>query len=859
MKRKLLLTTAVLSITTTPLLVTACGVNTNVNHENYHHSDGVVNLADCSSLFTKGDLIYSYLTVNVSTVSLNVFSILKYNIRSIAQSDYLISFTTLDGKRAMNLNIVGTYRVTLTATENNEYLRGSLTLNLIVVDDRVNIGQVDYDETNWHLSSRNTLSDLFKKFEMAIYLVVRNANYHLGDFLKITIYHQDKIYTNDDQNSGQKLDINSAYFISATSQDSDNTFINGELTKQLKIIASDERQTVKNLNNQIFSDYHPDNLIDNGRTLYQGVRMIIDNLYTLDATTQSDFKVVIKSKNDILNDDETKLTSLSYEVIIDATNSKYLKDINASLTIEIIDKVIHLEGLLLDSNQINPNVAMQAKTLKAKVLQQVGIMASFADVQSYLVVDLIQDGSKITDDEQYLIPTTVKVKVTPDQSLTTQYFGGILDTNLSVVDNRFDLADSSIVGAIQRAVLNTGFNTLNSFGDLKNLVLDIITKLESDTNPDFDQTNITLADLDIGLTGYSDDATILSESANLFLTIKANSNSHYLKNTLEPIKININYATKKDSFITVPMTPVEFVDYDNSGQVHVMTQVDDTTIAVYEKDSIGVKYKIPYLSTINMVLDYKVSLDGQHDYWVMQTKLEDDSFRIDYYIDNQIVATNDFEGIALIANINKTSEALYLRPDISSDHSGVGNLYQMKAGEGLGQVDLSSISSAPFKIDLIRSVETTNQVYLQSGNQVYLVEPGDETSPKIKPYDISDDYFFDYDKQNNFYELKQDGLYKNDELINAVGLNSQLLLSLDNANYKFISNFTVDEENNFYYLYRDNATNTYSVVKNQTVVFTITDATSLTQTLKVAADGTWQLTMGANIYTNERENNNEKA
>jgi len=704
---------------------------------------------------------------------------------------------------------------------------------------------------------------LFKKFETAIYLVVRNANYHLGDFLKITIYHQDKIYTNDDQNSKQKLDVNDDYLISATSQDPDNTFINGELTKQLKITASDERQTVKNLNNQIFSDYHPDNLIDNGRTLYQGVRMIIDNLYTLDATTQSDFKVVVKNKNNVLSNDEAKLTNLSYEVIIDATDSKYLKDVNDSLTVQIIDKVIHLEGLLLDSAQINPNVAMQAKTLKTKVLQQVGVMTSFADTQSYLTVDLIQNGIRITDDEQYLTPTSIQVQVSPDQNLTTQYFGGILDTNFLVEDNRLDLRDSSITKTIQQAVLATGYNTLDSFGDLKNSILDIVTKLESDANPDFDQTNITLVDLDIGLTGYGDDTTTLSESNNLLLTIKANSNSHYLKNALEPINININYATKKDSFSTIPTTPIEFVDYDDSDQVHVMTQNGDTTIAVYKKDPIEVKYQIkyeiPYLSTINMILDYKVSFDGQHDYWVMQTKLEDGSFRIDYYIDNQIVATNNFEAIALIANINKSSETLYVRPDISADHTSVGKLYQMKAGEGSSQVDLSSISPEPFKIDLIRNSETTNQVYLQSGNQVYLVDQGDESSQKIKSYDISDDYFFDYDKQDNLYELKQDGLYKNSQLIKKVNLNSQFLFNLDNANYKFISNFTVDEEDNFYYLYRDNVANKYSVVKNQTVVFTITDATSLTQTLKIAVDGTWQLTMGTNIYTNERENNNEKA
>ncbi len=685
---------------------------------------------------------------------------------------------------------------------------------------------------------------------MAIYLVVHDARYNLGDFLKITIQHQDTVYTNIDENSNEVLDINDSYIIYAIveNQNIANAFIVG--TVNLTIFANDERQTVTNLSNKIFNDYHPDNLIDNGKTLYRSIRDIINNLYTLDPTTQSDFEIVIKDNNSVLNNDESKLTSLSYQIIINATNSKYLKDINDKLTIKIVDKVIHLEDLIIDTATITPNIATQAKTLKTNILNQISIAASFPGIENYLIVNLIQNDSEITNNNQYLEATNIEINIVVDETIPTQYFGGKLNFNLFVVDNRIDLQNPITASAITKTILTTGYSTLNNLEALKASILAIIKEY----NPDINE-NITSDDLDITLDGYLNNSDSLSESTNIPLRIKANNNSRYIKNELNPINININYAKEKSSFNSIPMTPVEFVDYDENANSHIMTQTDETTIAVYNQDLNTIKYQINYSKTKNTILDYKISQDGEHDFWVMETKIDDNHFQIDYYIDNNIVATNVFKAYGIIASINKYSQALYIRPDITEEHTGIGKLYLVSANQKLTEVDLSQIASTPFEIDLIRSSETASQVYIQSKNQIYAINEGiSAIEPIIESYDISDNYFFDYDNQNNIYQLKNNNLYCNNELINSVSPNSNLLYDINNYNYKFISNFTVDQENNFYYLYRDNVNNRYSLVKNQEVILTITNKNSLNQYLKVLPNGTWELTIGDKIYTNNRGN-----
>lgn len=858
MKRKIIIATTILCLSEMLLLVTACGVNSDINHDDYHRNDdndNIVNLSDCNSLFNNDDLSYSYLTVTKEKIALNILSILKYNIRSIIQTDYSIAFTTKDGNPVANINLVNNYNIILTATQNSKHLKGNLTLNLSIIDDRTDISKINYHENNWYLSSRNTIADLFTKFEMAIYLTVHDARYNLGDFLKITIQHQDTFYTNTDKYSDEVLDINGNYIISATteSQNIINSFIIGSLDN-LIIFASDQRQTVANLSNKIFNDYHPDNLTDNGKTLYNGIRNIINNLYTLDTTTQSDFDIVIKDNDIVLNNDEAKLTSLNYQITIDATNSKYLKDINVSLTINIIDKVIHLENLSIDTTTITPNIATQAKTLKANILSQISIAAKFPGTENYLIVNLTQNGSEIINDNQYLDPTNVQINVIADQTITTQYFGGKLKLNLFVIDNRIDLQDTTTANAITKAISKTGYSTLNSLNDVKSSILTIIKAFIQESNPDINE-NLALSDLDITLAGYANDPDQLHETTNISLIIKANNNSRYIKNELKLIKININYVREQGSFTTVAMTPITFVDYDDNANSHIMTQIDETTIAIYNQDLTTVKYSINYSQSTNTILDYKISHDGAHDFWVIQTKIDENHFQIDYYIDNKIVATNIFAGYAIIATINKYSQTLYVRPDITKEHTGIGNLYLMSANQKAMQVDLSQINITPFEIDLIRSSETASQVYIQSKNQIYAINEGISAIESIiESYDISNDYFFDYDNQNNIYQLRKDGLYCNNELINPIKPNPNLLYNINDYNYKFISNFTVDQENNFYYLYRDNVNNKYSVVKNQEVLFTVTDKTSLNQYLKVLPSGIWELTIGSKIYTNNRGN-----
>ncbi|MCL6428618.1 hypothetical protein LT335_00157 [Spiroplasma sp. JKS002669] len=858
MKRKIIISTAILSLLTIPLLVTACGINSNIKHDNYQPgNDDIVNLSDCNNLFTNDDLTYSYLTITKEKVALNILSILKYNIKSVTQNDYLITFTTKNGNPVININMVNNYNIILTASQDSKYLQGNLTLNLSVIDDRTDISKINYDENNWYLSSRNTIADLLTKFEMAIYLTIKDSRYHLGDFLKIIIQHQDKIYTNADENNHEVLDINSSYIISATAENQNiaNGFIIG--TAKLTIFASDERQTVANLSNQIFDNYHPDNLIDNGKTLYSNIRDIINNLYTLDATTQSDFNLTIKDNNNILSNNQSKLTSLNYQIIVDATNSKYLKDINSNLTINIVDKVIHLDKLKIDTFVIRPSIATQAKTLKTDVLSQISIAASFPGIENYLIVNLTQNDAEIIDDNQYLDPTNVQVNVVADETMTTQYFGGKLDFNLFVIDNRIDLKDPTITSFINKAISRIGYSTLNNLAELKAAILTIIKEYSSDTDNQNINENITSDDLDITLDGYSNDSDSLSEATNISLTIKANNNSRYIKNELNPRNININYAKEKSSFANVSMTPIEFVDYDENNNPHIMTQINESKIAVYNQNLNTIKYKINYYKETTTILDYKISQDGEHDFWVIETKINDNHFQIDYYIDNNIVSTYTFEGYGVIAAINKYSQTLYVRPDISEEHDGIGNLYLMNSKQELTQVDLSLINSTPFKINLIRSSETTSQIYIQSDNKIYAInEDISAVEPIIEKYDISDNYFFDYDNQNNIYQLKIDGLYRNGELIKSTPPNPNLLYDISeydhDYNYKFVNNFTVDNQENFYYLYRDTANNRYSVVKNQAIIFSITDPNSLNQYLKVLPNGTWELTIGSKIYTNEK-------
>jgi len=449
---------------------------------------------------------------------------------------------------------------------------------------------------------------------MAIYLTIKDARYHLGDFLKIIIQHQGKIYTNADENNHEVLDINSSYIISATAENQNiaNGFIIG--TVKLTIFASDERQTVANLSNQIFDNYHPDNLIDNGKTLYSNIRDIINNLYTLDATTQSDFNLTIKDNNNILSNNQSKLTSLNYQIIVDATNSKYLKDINSNLTINIVDKVIHLDKLKIDTSVIRPNIATQAKTLKTDVLSQISIAASFPGIENYLIVNLTQNDAEIIDDNQYLDPTNVQVNVVADETMTTQYFGGKLDFNLFVIDNRIDLKDPTIASIINKAISRIGYSTLNNLAELKAAILTIIKEYSSDTDNQNINENITSDDLDITLDDYSNDSDSLSEATNIPLTIKANNNSRYIKNELNPRNININYAKEKSSFANVAMTPIEFVDYDENNNSHIMTQINESKIAVYNQNLNTIKYKINYYKETTTILDYKISQDGEHDF-----------------------------------------------------------------------------------------------------------------------------------------------------------------------------------------------------------------------------------------------------
>lgn len=858
MKRKIIISTAILSLLTIPLLVTACGINSNIKHDNYQPgNDDIVNLSDCNNLFTNNDLTYSYLTITKEKVALNILSILKYNIKSVTQNDYLITFTTKNGNPATNINMVNNYNIILTASQDSKYLQGNLTLNLSVIDDRTDISKINYDENNWYLSSRNTIADLLTKFEMAIYLTIKDSRYHLGDFLKIIIQHQDKIYTNADENNHEVLDINSSYIISATAENQNiaNGFIIG--TAKLTIFASDERQTVANLSNQIFDNYHPDNLIDNGKTLYSNIRDIINNLYTLDATTQSDFNLTIKDNNNILSNNQSKLTSLNYQIIVDATNSKYLKDINSNLTINIVDKVIHLDKLKIDTSVIRPNIATQAKTLKTDVLSQISIIASFPGIENYLIVNLTQNDAEIIDDNQYLDATNVQVNIVADETMTTQYFGGKLDFNLFVIDNRIDLKNPTIASVINKVISRIGYSTLNNLAELKAAILTIIKEYSSDTDNQNINENITSDDLDITLDGYSNDSDSLSEATNIPLTIKANNNSRYIKNELNPRNININYAKEKSSFANVSMTPIEFVDYDENNNPHIMTQTDEKTIAIYNQDLSTNKYQFNYYKETTTILDYKISQDGEHDFWVIETKIDDNHFQIDYYIDNNVASTYTFEGYGIIAAINKYSQTLYVRPDISTEQDGIGNLYLMNSKQELTQVDLSLINSTPFKINLIRSSETTSQIYIQSDNKIYAInEDISAVEPIIEKYDISDNYFFDYDNQNNIYQLKIDGLYRNGELIKSTPPNPNLLYDISeydhDYNYKFVNNFTVDNQENFYYLYRDTANNRYSVVKNQAIIFSITDPNSLNQYLKVLPNGTWELTIGSKIYTNEK-------
>lgn len=858
MKRKVIISTAILSLLTIPLLVTACGINSNIKHDNYQPgNDDIVNLSDCNNLFTNDDLTYSYLTITKEKVTLNILSILKYNIKSVTQNDYLITFTTKNGNPVININMVNNYNIILTASQDSKYLQGNLTLNLSVIDDRTDISKINYDENNWYLSSRNTIADLLTKFEMAIYLTIQDARYHLGDFLKIIIQHQDKIYTNADENNHEVLDINSSYIISATAENQNiaNGFIIG--TAKLTIFASDERQTVANLSNQIFDNYHPDNLIDNGKTLYSNIRDIINNLYTLDATTQSDFNLTIKDNNNILSNNQSKLTSLNYQIIVDATNSKYLKDINSNLTINIVDKVIHLDKLKIDTSVIRPNIATQAKTLKTDVLSQISIIASFPGIENYLIVNLTQNDAEIIDDNQYLDATNVQVNIVADETMTTQYFGGKLDFNLFVIDNRIDLKNPTITSVINKAISRIGYSTLNNLAELKASILTIIKEYSSDTDNTNINENITSDDLDITLDGYSNDNDSLSEASNIPLTIKANNNSRYIKNELNPRNININYAKEKSSFANVSMTPIEFVDYDENNNPHIMTQIDEKKIAIYNQDLSTNKYQFDYYKETTTILDYKVSQDGEHDFWVIETKIDDNHFQIDYYIDNNVASTYTFEGYGIIAAINKYSQTLYVRPDISTKQDGIGNLYLMNSKQELTEVDLSLINSTPFKINLIRSSETTSQIYIQSDNKIYAINEDISTvEPIIEKYDISDNYFFDYDNQNNIYQLKIDGLYRNGELIKSTPPNPNLLYDISeydhDYNYKFVNNFTVDNQENFYYLYRDTANKRYSVVKNQAIIFSITDPNSLNQYLKVLPNGTWELTIGSKIYMNEK-------
>lgn len=858
MKRKIIISTAILSLLTIPLLVTACGINSNIKHDNYQPgNDDIVNLSDCNNLFTNDDLTYSYLTITKEKVALNILSILKYNIKSVTQNDYLITFTTKNGNPVININMVNNYNIILTASQDSKYLQGNLTLNLSVIDDRTDISKINYDENNWYLSSRNTIADLLTKFEMAIYLTIKDSRYHLGDFLKIIIQHQDKIYTNADENNHEVLDINSSYIISATAENQNiaNGFIIG--TAKLTIFASDERQTVANLSNQIFDNYHPDNLIDNGKTLYSNIRDIINNLYTLDATAQSDFNLTIKDNNNILSNNQSKLTSLNYQIIVDATNSKYLKDINSNLTINIIDKVIHLDKLKIDTSVIRPNIATQAKTLKTDVLSQISIAASFPGIENYLIVNLTQNDAEIIDDNQYLDPTNVQVNVVADETMTTQYFGGKLDFNLFVIDNRIDLKDPTITSFINKGISRIGYSTLNNLAELKAAILTIIKEYSSDTDNQNINENITSDDLDITLDGYSNDNDSLSEATNIPLTIKANNNSRYIKNELNPRNININYAKEKNSFTSISMTQTEFVDYDENNNPHIMTQTDEKTIAIYNQDLSTNKYQFDYYKETTTILDYKISQDGEHDFWVIETKIDDNHFQIDYYIDNNVASTYAFEGYGIIAAINKYSQTLYVRPDISAEQDGIGNLYLMNSKQELTQVDLSLINSTPFKINLIRSSETTSQIYIQSDNKIYAInEDISAVEPIIEKYDISDNYFFEYDNQNNIYQLKIDGLYRNGELIKSTPPSPNLLYDISeydhDYNYKFVNNFTVDNQENFYYLYRDTANKRYSVVKNQAIIFSITDPNSLNQYLKVLPNGTWELTIGSKIYTNEK-------
>jgi len=149
MKRKIIISTAILSLLTIPLLVTACGINSNIKHDNYQPgNDDIVNLSDCNNLFTNDDLTYSYLTITKEKVALNILSILKYNIKSVTQNDYLITFTTKNGNPVININMVNNYNIILTASQDSKYLQGNLTLNLSVIDDRTDISKINYDENN---------------------------------------------------------------------------------------------------------------------------------------------------------------------------------------------------------------------------------------------------------------------------------------------------------------------------------------------------------------------------------------------------------------------------------------------------------------------------------------------------------------------------------------------------------------------------------------------------------------------------------------------------------------------------------------------------------------------------------------
>ncbi|AGM25653.1 hypothetical protein SSYRP_v1c00570 [Spiroplasma syrphidicola EA-1] len=830
MKKILTILSSFVLVGNSQLTIISCSPNININNDKFKPPTNIVDLKDCKNLFSKDDLTYGYVRSNTNEVSAKIFWILNNSIRNLTLKDYQINYYDIKGQEVNQINTVGTYSIVLKSIENSNYLKGTLELKLDIVDDRIDLGQINYNTGKWFLSSRNTVSDLFKKIEKNIYNAVNDANYKMGQFIDIIITHGDVIYNNENELSQEVLDINNSYIIEIFSQKNNyaNIYLTGSIDN-IVVNASDERQTVSNLQSDIFMDINLDNLNHVGKDIYFKIRNIINEVFTL-TQSQSDFGITIfDEKNNKLNNDQTKLTSLKYQIKIDSTNSLYLKDKNEQLYINIIDKVIHLETLTIEKDKFNFNMTNRCFDITELLFNQINQLTQSTDSSRYLKAKVLQNNNEINSND-YLDNGLLTVVTTPDNSIEKQRFQGILKFSIEIKDNRINLSDNSIQTEFQKYLETIGLTSAIKYSDFNSQLMIFFQKYDKYINNE---------DIEILSSQYPDDQQLVLGSFNF--SVKSKRDSRRLKGLINNVNIGVLEASSGEGIKQVPNS-IQFASYDNNDNLHLLTQTNPDEISIYDINLTNPKYTFKINEKIK-ILDFKTSYDGLNDFWLVCKELKNNQHQISFYKNGNLLNSWIGNSFQTIGTINQYSESAYFRDMPDEKKLNIGSLYVMNENL-VEKMDLSIFLDKDFPIKQIQ-MNSFDIMYIKSDETIYQYRMWqNKITAKIN---LNNDFLFGIDKYGyHYYQYNNEGLIMDGtDLINTNKLNPLLL---PDKTEKYSSQLNIDSKNNFYYLKIDYINHMFYLIKNGVVIFSIKNEQTIMALLHVNLDDSCTLVLGSKIY-----------